>query len=53
MKSQKKEEHAISKACRRKEIIKIRGERNKRETTGRINKIKSWFFEKITKFLSP
>ena len=35
---------------RRKEIIKIRAERNERETKetiAEINKTKSWFFEKI------
>ena len=38
---------------RRKEIIKIRTEINAKETketTGKINKAKSWFFEKINKF---
>ena len=37
---------------RRKEIIKIRAEINekeKKETLGKINKTKSWFFEKINK----
>ena len=35
---------------RRKEIIKIRAEINEKETketTAKINKTKSWFFEKI------
>ena len=37
---------------RRKEIIKIRAEMNEKETketTAKINKTKSWFFEKINK----
>ena len=37
---------------RRKEIIKIRAEINEKETKetiAKINKIKSWFFEKINK----
>ena len=41
-----------SRVSRRKEIIKIRAEINekkkkKRETITKINKAKSWFFEKI------
>ena len=38
------------KVIRRKEIIKIRSEINKKEmkeTRAKINKTKSWFFEKI------
>ena len=37
---------------RRKEMIKIRAEINEeetKETTAKINKTKSWFFEKINK----
>ena len=37
---------------RRKEIIKIRAEINakeRKETIAKINKAKSWFFEKINK----
>ena len=37
---------------RRKEIIKIRAELNAKETketTAKINKAKSWFFEKINR----
>ena len=37
---------------RRKEILKIRGEINvkeTKETIAKINKAKSWFFEKINK----
>ena len=38
---------------RRKEIIKIRAEINEKETKetiSKINKTKSWFFEKIKKY---
>ena len=41
-----------SKVSRRKEIIKIRMEVNEKETKetiAKINKTKSWFFEKINK----
>ena len=41
---------------RRKEIIKIRAEINAketRETIAKINKAKSWFFEKINKTDKP
>ena len=41
---------------RRKEIIKIRAEINEKETKGtkaKINKTKSWFFEKINKIGKP
>ena len=44
------------KASRRKEIIKIRSEINEKkmkETIAKINKMKSWFFEKINKFDKP
>ena len=40
----------------RKEIIKIRGEINAKETketTAKINKAKTWFFEKINKIDKP
>ena len=40
----------------RKEIIKIRAEINERqtkETIAKINKTKSWFFEKINKINKP
>jgi hypothetical protein len=43
-----KQEQAKPKTSRRREIIKIRAEINKIEKNPqRINKIKSWFFEKI------
>ena len=41
---------------RRKEILKIRAEINAketRETIAKINKTKSWFFEKINKIDKP
>ena len=41
---------------RRKEIIKIRAEINEKETKetiAKINKTKSWFFEKINKIYKP
>ena len=41
---------------RRKEIIKIRAEiseKETKETTEKINKAKSWFFEKINKIDKP
>ena len=47
-----KEESKNPKVSRRKEIIKIRAEINEKETKetiAKINKTKSWFFEKINK----
>ena len=47
-----KEEQKHPKISRRKEIIKIRAEIDKKEMKERIvkiNKTKSWFFEKINK----
>ena len=52
MKSQRKEEHALSKACRGKEIIKIRADINEvemRKMIAKINKSRSLFFERINK----
>ena len=46
------EEMKNPRVSRRKEIIKIRAEINERqtkETIAKINKTKSWFFEKINK----
>ena len=51
-----KEEHKNPKASRRKETIKIRSEINEKETKetiAKINKTKSWFFEKINKIDKP
>ena len=44
------------KLSRRKEIIKIRSEINEKEmkeTIAKINKTKSWFFEKVKKIDKP
>ena len=51
-----KEEEKNPKVSRRKEIIKIRSEINEKElkdTITKINKTKSWFFEKINKIDKP
>ena len=51
-----KEEQKNPKVSRRKEIIKIRSEVNEKEmkeTIAKINKTKSWFFEKINKIDKP
>ena len=50
LKELEKEEQTKSKVSRRKEIIKIREEINEietKKTIAKINKTKSWFFEKI------
>ena len=41
------------KISRRKEIIKIQAEINEKEIIVKINKTKSWFFEKINKIEKP
>ena len=51
-----KEEMKDSRVSRRKEILKIRAEINAKETketTSKINKAKSWVFEKINKIDKP
>ena len=51
-----KEEQRKPEVSGRKEIIKIRAEINKiemKETIAKINKIKSWFFEKTNKIEKP
>ena len=51
-----KEEQKITKISRRKEIIKIQAEINEKEmkeTIVKINKTKSWFFQKINKIGKP
>ena len=51
-----KEEQKNPKVSIRKEIIKIRAEINAKETKetiAKINKAKSWFFEKINKLNKP
>ena len=50
------EEMKNLKVTRRKEILKIRAEINAKETKetiAKINKAKSWFFEKINKIDNP
>ena len=50
LKQLEKEEQENPKVSRRKQIIKIRSEiheKEMKETIAKINKIKSWFFEKI------
>ena len=42
-----------AKVSKRKEILKIRAEINAKETIAKINKAKSWFFEKINKIDKP
>ena len=51
-----KEEMKNPKVSRRKEILKIRAEINAKETKeiiAKINKTKSWFFERINKIDKP
>ena len=50
LKQQEKEEMKNPRFSRRKEIIKIRAEINEKqtkETIAKINRAKSWYFEKI------
>ena len=52
LKQLEKEEMKNPRGSRRKEIIKIRAEINEKErmeTIAKINKTKSWFFEKINR----
>ena len=56
LKQLEKEEMKNSRVSIRKEIIKIRAEINEKETKetiAKINKTKSWFFEKINKIDKP
>ena len=56
LKQLEKEEQKNPKVSRRKVIIKIRSEINGKkvkETIAKINKTKSWFFEKINKIDKP
>ena len=55
LKQLEKEEQKKAKVSRRKEIIKIRAEITEREmeTIAKINKTKSWIFEKINKIDKP
>ena len=52
LKQLEKEEMKNPRVSRRKEIIKIRAEINEKETKetiAKINKVESWFFEKINR----
>ena len=56
LKQLEKEEMKNPRVSRRKEIIKIRAKINEKETKesiAKINKTKSWFFEKINKIGKP
>ena len=56
LKQLEKEEMKNPRVSRRQEIIKIRAEINAKETIetiAKINKTKSWFFEKISKIEKP
>ena len=56
LKQHEKEEMKNPRVSRRKEICKIRAEINTKETKetiAKINKAKSWFFEKINKIDKP
>ena len=56
LKELEKEEQTKPKVSGRKEIIKIRAEINEietKKTIAKINKTKSWFFEKINKIDKP
>ncbi|MES9247272.1 hypothetical protein ABEQ55_12320, partial [Cutibacterium acnes] len=56
LKQVEKEEMKNPRVSRRKEIIKIRAEINAKETKetiAKINKAKSWFFERINKIDKP
>ena len=56
LKQLEKEEMKNARVSRRKEILKIRGEINAKETKetiAKINKAKSWFFERINKIDKP
>ena len=56
VKQLEKEEMKNPRVSRRKEILKIRAEINAKETKetiAKINKAKSWFFEKINKINKP
>ena len=56
LKQLEKEEMKNPRVSRRKEILKIRAEINAKETKetiAKINKAKSWFFEKLNKIDKP
>ena len=47
------EEMKNLRVSRRKEILKIKAEINEKETKRKINKAKSWFYERINKIEKP
>ena len=47
------EEMKNLRVSRRKEILKIKAEINEKETKRKINKAKSWFYERINKIDKP
>ena len=56
LKTLEKEEMKNPRVSRRKEILKIRAEMNAKETKetiAKLNKAKSWFFERINKIDKP
>ena len=56
LKQLEKDEMKNPRVSRRKEILKIRAKINAKETKetiGKINKAKNWFFEKINKIGKP
>ena len=56
LKQLEKEQMKNPRVCRRKEITKIRAEINAKETKetlAKINRAKSWFFEKLNKIDKP
>ena len=56
LKQLEKEEMKNPRVSRRKETVKIRAEINakgRKETIAKINKAKSWFFERINKIEKP
>ena len=56
LKQQEKDEMKNPRVSRRKEILKLRAEINAKETKetiAKINKAKSWFFERINKIDKP
>ena len=53
LKQLENEEMKNPRVSRRKEITKIRAEINAKETIAKVNKAKSWFFERINKIDKP
>ena len=53
LKQLEKEEMKNPRVSRGKEMLKIRAEINAKDTIAKINKTKSWFFERINKIDKP